>query len=51
MAAKAEATGVRTMDAALEQLLDADTHPENINPALRINSPLPPGPAPRTSSK
>ncbi|MEM7218583.1 MAG: aromatic ring-hydroxylating dioxygenase subunit alpha [Pseudomonadota bacterium] len=33
------------MDESFAKLLEADTHPEHINPALRINSPLPPGPS------
>lgn len=37
-------TTVRTMDESFAQLLDADTHVEHVNPALRINAPLPPGP-------
>ena len=35
---------VRTMDAAFQKLLDADTHPENISDALKRNAPMAPGP-------
>ena len=33
------------MDEAFEQLLEADTHPDQISEIFRINSPLPPGPS------
>ncbi len=38
-------TSVRTMDQAFAKMLDADTNAQNITPALRRNSPLPPGPS------
>lgn len=36
---------VRTMDDAFSAMLDADTNAAHINPTLRRNSPLPPGPS------
>ncbi len=36
---------VKTMDDAFEQMLEADTHKDNIIPAFRRNAPLEPGPA------
>ncbi len=43
--AEAVSNGVRTMDDAFAELLDADTHSDHIIDALRRNSPLPPGPS------
>ena len=40
-----DTNGVRTMDEAFAAMLDADTHAENINPALRRNAPMPAGPS------
>jgi len=37
-------TGVRTMDDAFQQLLDADTNPDKIIDAFRRNAPMDPGP-------
>ena len=37
--------GVRTMDEAFAQLLEADTHGDHIIDAWRRNSPMPPGPS------
>ena len=44
MASRVE-SGVRTMDAAFAEMLDADTNPQNITDALRRNAPLGPGPS------
>jgi len=43
--AEAVSNEVRTIDDAFAQLLDADTHKENITDALRRNNPMGPGPA------
>ena len=43
--AEAIDTQVRTMDEAFERLLEADSKAEYINPSLRRNAPLPPGPS------
>jgi phenylpropionate dioxygenase-like ring-hydroxylating dioxygenase large terminal subunit len=37
--------GVRTMDAAFHELLDADTNSENVTVAMRRDQPLEPGPS------
>jgi phenylpropionate dioxygenase-like ring-hydroxylating dioxygenase large terminal subunit len=43
--AVSNSNGVRTMDAAFEEMLQADTHAENVIDAFRRNSPMPPGPS------
>ena len=40
--AEAIDTGVRTMDDAFEEMLQADTNAEHVNPTFRRNQPLPP---------
>jgi len=42
--AEAVSNDVRTIDDAFAELLNADTHKENITDALRRNNPMGPGP-------
>ncbi len=44
MAEAIQTDGVRTMDDAFTEMLEADTNAHNITDALRRNAPLPPGP-------